>query len=200
MGCLKKLIKCVILALAVVGFLSLGGKDLITGLIDKYIHKNDRETVLEKAQKVGDFSKINEEYQLEKATGVMGYNGVLAEHKSSGQKMVVVDDNKKPLLTREDITSGNIEDKLKKSLGKIKYQAIGVEEFEVVKHGEMTSYGKKVPYVRFKAKVSRLPIGEIGGIVAVTTDKNGEDRILLSVNENAKYSQVLSEEFFKSVK
>ena len=116
MGCLKKLIKCVILALAVVGFLSLGGKDLITGLVDKYIHKNDRETVLEKAQKVGDFSQINEEYQLEKATGVMGYNGVLAEHKSSGQKMVVVDDNKKPLLTREDITSGNIEDKLINSL------------------------------------------------------------------------------------
>lgn len=200
MGCLKKLIKSIILALAVIGFFSVGGKDWIMGLVDSYTHKNDKETVFEKAQKVGDFSKINEEYQLEKATGVMGYNGVLAEHKSSGQKMVVVDDNKKPLLTREDITSGNIEEKLKKSLGKIKYQAIGIEEFQIVKHGEMTSYGKKVPYVRFRAKVSRLPVGEVGGIIAVTTDKNGEDRILVSVNENGKYSQVLSEEFFKSVK
>ena len=200
MGCLKKLIKSLILALAIVGFLSIGGKEWVTGLVDKFYHKDEQETVLEKAKKVGDFSKINEEYKLEKATGVMGYNGVLAEHSASGQKMVVVDDNKKQLLTREDIESGNIENKLKQSLGKIKYKAIGLEEFKVVGHGEMTSYGKKVPYVRFRAKITRFPVGEVGGIIAVTTDKNGEDRILVSVNENAKYSQVLSEEFFKNVK
>ena len=199
MGCLKKIFKAAILALAIVGFLSIGGKEWVSNLIDKYLHISN-ENIMQKAQKVGDFSQINEEYQLEKATGMLGYNGVLAEHKATGQKMVVVDANNKPLLTREDIVSGNIEPKLKSSLGKIKYQAIGIEDFSVTKHGQMYSFGNTVPYVRFKAKISRFPVGEVGGVIAVAKNKDGEDRILVSANENSKYSQLLAEEFFKNVK
>ncbi len=199
MGCLKKIIKSALLALAIVGFLSIGGKEWIVNIFDKYIHPSN-ETIMQKAQKVGDFSKINEEFALEKATGMLGYNGVVAEHKATGQKMVVVDANNKPILTRDDIISGNIEPKLKSSLGKLKYQAIGLEDFTITKHGEMDSFGKTVPYVKFKAKISRFPVGEIGGVIAVAQNKDGEDRILVSANENSKYSQLLAEEFFKKIK
>lgn len=199
MGCLKKIIKSALLALAIVGFLSIGGKEWIVNIFDKYIHSSN-ETIMQKAQKVGDFSKINEEFALEKATGMLGYNGVVAEHKATGQKMVVVDANNKPILTRDDIISGNIEPKLKSSLGKLKYQAIGLEDFTITKHGEMDSFGKTVPYVKFKAKISRFPVGEIGGVIAVAQNKDGEDRILVSANENSKYSQLLAEEFFKKIK
>lgn len=199
MGCLKKIIKSALLALAIVGFLSIGGKEWIVNIFDKYIHPSN-ETIMQKTQKVGDFSKINEEFALEKATGMLGYNGVVAEHKATGQKMVVVDANNKPILTRDDIISGNIEPKLKSSLGKLKYQAIGLEDFTITKHGEMDSFGKTVPYVKFKAKISRFPVGEIGGVIAVAQNKDGEDRILVSANENSKYSQLLAEEFFKKIK
>ena len=199
MGCLKKIIKSALLALAIVGFLSIGGKEWIVNIFDKYVHPSN-ETIMQKAQKVGDFSKINEEFALEKATGMLGYNGVVAEHKATGQKMVVVDANNKPILTRDDIISGNIEPKLKSSLGKLKYQAIGLEDFTITKHGEMDSFGKTVPYVKFKAKISRFPVGEIGGVIAVAHNKDGEDRILVSANENSKYSQLLAEEFFKKIK
>ncbi len=199
MGCLKKIIKSALLALAIVGFLSIGGKEWIVNIFDKYVHPSN-ETIMQKAQKVGDFSKINEEFALEKATGMLGYNGVVAEHKATGQKMVVVDANNKPILTRDDIISGNIEPKLKSSLGKLKYQAIGLEDFTITKHGEMDSFGKTVPYVKFKAKISRFPVGEIGGVIAVAQNKDGEDRILVSANENSKYSQLLAEEFFKKIK
>lgn len=199
MGCLKKIIKSALLALAIVGFLSIGGKEWIVNIFDKYIHPSN-ETIMQKAQKVGDFSKINEEFALEKATGMLGYNGVVAEHKATGQKMVVVDANNKPILTRDDIISGNIEPKLKSSLGKLKYQAIGLEDFTITKHGEMDSFGKTVPYVKFKAKISRFPVGEISGVIAVAQNKDGEDRILVSANENSKYSQLLAEEFFKKIK
>lgn len=199
MGCLKKIIKSALLALAIVGFLSIGGKEWIVNIFDKYVHSSN-ETIMQKAQKVGDFSKINEEFALEKATGMLGYNGVVAEHKATGQKMVVVDANNKPILTRDDIISGNIEPKLKSSLGKLKYQAIGLEDFTITKHGEMDSFGKTVPYVKFKAKISRFPVGEIGGVIAVAQNKDGEDRILVSANENSKYSQLLAEEFFKKIK
>jgi len=199
MGCLKKLIKSILLALAIVGFLSIGGKDFICNIFEKFLHTSN-ETIMQKAMKVGDFSEINEEFELEKAAGMMGYNGVVAEHKASGQKMVVVDTNNKPILTRDDIISGNIEPKLKSSLGKLKFQALGLETFDIIKHGEMSSFGKVVPYVKFKAKVTRFPVGDIGGIVAVAQNKDGEDRILISANENSKYSQLLAEEFFKKIK
>ena len=199
MGCLKKVIKALIIALAIIGFLSIGGKEWIGMLVDKYIHKSPQ-TMIERARKVGDFSEINEEFEIEKANGMMGYNGVLAEHKASGQKMIVVDDSKKPIFTQADIESGDIETKLKNSLGKVKYQSIGLEDFEVTKHGSMYSYGKTVPYARFNARITRFPVGSMSGVVAIVNTDSGEDRILISINEKAKYSQLLAEEFFKKIK
>ncbi len=199
MGCLKKIFQSVLLALAIIGFLSIGGKEWLGNFFEKYLHTTN-ETIAQKAQKVGDFSQINEEFELEKATGMMGYNGVIAEHKATGQKMIVVDANNKPLLTRDDIITGNVESKLKSTLGKIKYQALGLENFTITKHGELYSFGKTVPYVKFRAKISRFPVGEVGGVIAVAQNKDGEDRILVSANENSKYSQLLAEEFFKKIK
>lgn len=199
MGCLRNLIRAIIIALAVVGFLSLGGKEWVMQYTSKWFNPS-QETILERAKKVGDFSAINEEFELEKAAGMFGYNAVVAEHKASGQKLIVVDSNKKPLLTKEDLQSENIETKLKDVISKVRYQAISVDELHVTKRGSMNSYGKTCPYVRFNAKVSKLPIGDISGIISVAETKDGESRLLISANEKSKYSQLISEEFFKNVK
>ena len=131
---------------------------------------------------------------------MFGYNGVVAEHKASGQKFIVVDAASKPLFTQEDIRSDKLEEKIKNTLSKFKYQAISVDEIKVTKHGEMTSYGKSVPYARFNAKINRLPIGDVSGIISVAETKDGDARILISANEKSKYSQLISEEFFKNIK
>lgn len=199
MGCLKNILRAIILALAVVGFMALGGKELISGLIGDYLNPS-KETLLERAQKVGDFSKINDEFEIEKAAGIMGYNAVVAEHKASGQKMFVVDSGDKDILTSEDIKSDNVEEKLYKAVSKIKYQAVSVEELKVTKHGTMNSYGKDVPYVKFEARIKKLPIGDIGGIISVAETKDGESRLLISANEKNKYSQLISDEFFRKIK
>lgn len=199
MGCLKNLIRAVIIALAVIGFLSLGGKEWVMKYVSQWLRPS-QETILERAKKVGDFSAINEEFELEKATGMLGYNGVVAEHKASGQKLIVVDANKKPLLTKEDLQSENIEDKLKGVISKVKYQALSVDELQVTKRGTMYSYGKTVPYVKFTAKISKLPIGDVSGIISVAETKDGENRLLISANEKSKYSQLIAEEFFKKIK
>ena len=64
----------------------------------------------------------------------------------------------------------------------------------------MTSYGREVPYVKFEAKIKKLPIGDVAGIVAVAKNKDGEPRLLISANEKNKYSQLISDEFFKKIK
>lgn len=199
MGCLKNILRAIILTLAVVGFMALGGKELVSGLINNYFNP-PKDTMLERAQKVGDFSKINDEFEIERAAGIMGYNAVVAEHKASGQKMFVVDSGNKDILTVEDIKSENVEEKLYKAISKIKYQAVSVEDLKVTKHGTMHSYGKDVPYVKFEARIKKLPIGYIGGIISVAETKDGESRLLISANEKSKYSQLISDEFFKKIK
>ena len=199
MGCLKNILRAIILTLAVVGFMALGGKELVSGLINNYFNP-PKDTMLERAQKVGDFSKINDEFEIERAAGIMGYNAVVAEHKASGQKMFVVDSGDKNILTVEDIKSNNVEEKLYKAISKVKYQAVSVEDLKVTKHGTMHSYGKDVPYVKFEARVKKLPIGDIGGIISVAETKDGESRLLISANEKSKYSQLISDEFFKKIK
>lgn len=199
MGCLKNFIRAIFLTLAIIGFISIGGKDLVIKYVGPYF-KQSSESMLEKAKRVGDFSKINEEFEIEKATGIMGYNAVVAEHKASGQKLMVIDSGKKQILTAEDIKSDAVEQKLKNSIGKFKYQSAAIEELKVTKRGTLTSYGQTVPYVKFEAKVSKLPFGDIAGIISVVNNVDGEPRILLSANERSKYSQLISDEFFKQIK
>lgn len=199
MGCLKNIVRAIVIVLAVIGFMSLGGKELIGSFVNNYLNPSHDE-ILERAKKVGDFSKISDEFELEKAAGIMGYNAVIAEHKASGQKMLIVDSNKKDLLTAEDIKSDTVEDKIKNTISKIKYQAVSVDDIHVTKRGIMSSYGQEIPYVKFEARVKKLPIGDIAGIISVAEDKNGEPRLLISANEKNKYSQLISDEFFKKIK
>ena len=199
MGCLKNILRAIILTLAVVGFLSLGGKEFVTKYISQ-IFNPSAETILDRAKKVGDFSGLNEEFELEKASGMFGYNGVVAEHKASGQKFIVVDTASKPLFTQDDIRSDNLEEKILDVLSKFKIQAVSIDELEITKHGEMSSYGKTVPYAKFDAKIKKLPIGNVSGIISVAETKDGEPLILISANEKSKYSQLISDEFFKNIK
>ncbi len=199
MGCLKNVTRAVFLTVIIVGFVAMGGKDWIQKQFMNFINPS-KDVVLERAQKIGDFSKINKEFEIEKAAGILGYNAVLAEHKASGQKMVVVDSGKKKVLTQEDIKAPDAEERIKAAISKIKYQSAAIEEFRVTERGTMKSYGQEVPYVRFTARLKKLPIGEIGGVISVVKDENGNDKILVSANDKDRYSQLITNEFFKSVK
>lgn len=199
MGCLKNICMAVLLALAFIGFMSVGGGRLVGDYIDNFLNPA-QDQLVKRAEKVGDFSKINDEFELERAAGLMGYNGVVAEHRASGQKLVIVDTNNKPILTKDDIKSEKIEEKLIGLTQKVKYQTFQVEELKITKRGTLNSFGKEAPYVRFEARAKKLPIGDVAGIISVTENKNGEQRLLISANEKKKYSQLISDEFFKAVK
>jgi len=199
MGCLKNFFIAVILALAFIGFMSIGGGRLVADIVHNYLNP-PQNTLVKRAEKVGNFQNINEEFEIEKAAGMLGYNGVVAEHKASGQKLIIVDTNNKPILTSDDIKSDQIEEKLIALTNKIKYQALQVDELKVTKRGMVNSYGKESPYIKFEARAKKLPIGDIAGMISVTETNNGEQRLLISANEKRKYSQLISDEFFKAVK
>lgn len=199
MGCLKNIIKAVILVLAVIGFTSLGGKDYITKYVNDFFNP-PQDIMLERAKNVGDFSQVGEEFEIDKAASALGYNGVLAEHKSTGQKLVVVDSGNKPLLTPQDFEDKTVDKKLADLAEKFKYQFITIQNLKITKRGHLKAFGKRAPYVRFEATASKLPIGDIKGMVSAVKTPSGKIRVLVSANEKDKYSQLIAEDFFKKIR
>lgn len=199
MGCLINIFKAVILVFAVIGFMSIGGKDYFVKVWNDFFNP-PQDVMIERAKKVGDFSKVGDEFEIDKAASAFGYNGVLAEHKSTGQKMIVVDSGNKPFLTPADFKDKIIDKKLDDLNQKFKYQFANIQDLKITKHGYIRAFGKKAPYVKFEATANRLPVGEIRGIISAVEISPGNIKVLISVNEKNKYSQPVAENFFKKIR
>src|SRR5574344_593371 len=199
MGCLKNILKACVIVLAVVGFTAIGGKDYFIGLWNGWFNP-PQDVMLQRAKKVADFSKVGDEYEIDKATSAFGYSGVLSEHKATGQKIVILDSGIKPLLTPEDFKGKKIDKKLNDLSKHLKYKVVNVEDLKITKRGYINAFGKKAPYVMFDAKATHLPAGNITGMVSAVKTTSGKDKMLVSVNEKGKYSQIITKDFFNKLK
>lgn len=200
MKVIKKILQILVVLVVVVGVIAILGKDYVKKQVESAVATTP-EAVSEIASKVGDFSEVSDEYEIDKAASAFGYEGVLAEHDESGQKMVVVNSGKKPIVTVDDFENDNVEKKLLDFVNKVKYQSIEVEEFKVIQKGKMTAYGQNdVPYVRFTAKINKLPVGKVEGIISAVKTSDGDTKMLVSVNDSNKYSQEIATQFFNNIK
>lgn len=188
-----------LIVLAIIGFNAIGGQKYVEMAKTK-IGNFLQQRTMENAKKLGDFSNLHEEFQIDNTVNLLGYKAILAEHKVSGQKMCIVDSGKKPMLTTSDIQSQELEKKLQELADKIKYQSISFQEIKVVSRGTINAYGQTVPYAKFEAKSNKLPFSDLSGIVGCVKTSDGSDKIILSVSEKKRYSQLIAEEFFKNVK
>ena len=196
MGCLKKIIKVLILSFAVIGFISVDGPDVVV----EYYHKWFGEgKLMEKSQELGDFSRLNSEYEIDRSMNLFGYKGILAEHNASGQKLIVLD-TKDKILTESDIKSSDLQEKLLSLIKRQRRNSMIPSEFMVTEQSSMLAFGKEVPYAKFKARVKKIPMGAMEGIISVVEFKDGDSRVLISVNQSGKYSQVISQEFFQNIR
>ena len=194
MGCFKKLINMLILSFAVIGFVSIGGPDWVSQNFNAFM--SDKKNPFEmNTSSLGDFSKLDSEFEIDKSMNFFGYKGVLAEHNASGQKFIILD-TKEVLLTEDDIKSDDLEEKMMRLIKKQRRNSITPSEFKITSRGTIKAYGKKVPYAKFTAKVRKLPMGNLNGMVAVVETEGENNKILVSANQSDKYSQLISKQFF----
>ncbi len=196
---IKIIFNAIILVLAIIGFNTIGGQKYVDALV-KNVSSFIKENAQENAKEIGDFSNVDKEFEINNTFKLLGYKGVLSAHKASGQRMLILNTGKRQLLSQTDIQSKDIADKLKDMFAKTKYQAVTIEELKVTERGMITTKGKNVPYAKFNAKISKLPVKDYTGMVAVVTTKNGNNEIFAAVNEKKKYSQLLTREFFSKIK
>ena len=196
---IKIVFNAFILVLAIIGFNAIGGQkyvEIVTSKVTTFIQQR----AIENAKKLGDFSNLHEEFQIDNTVNLLGYHAVIAEHKVSGQKLCIVDSGKKPLLTQKDIKSSDLEKKMQDLVSKFKYQSVSFHEIKVVSRGTINIYGQNVPFAKFEAKSNRLPFSDLSGIVSSIKTNDGSEKLAISINEKKKYSQLISEEFFENVK
>ena len=196
---IKIIFNACFLVLAIIGFNAIGGQKYVESAKNAIVNFV-QERAMENAKKIGDFSGIHEEFQIDNTVSILGYKAVLAEHDISGQKMCIIDSGSKALLTQADIQGNNLEKKLNELIDKFKYQAISFQEIKITSRGDLYIYGKTVPYAKFEAKSNKLPFSDLSGIVSSVRTSDGSEKIAISVNEKKRYSQLISEEFFKDVK
>lgn len=201
MGCLKNIIKIIILALAIVGFNAIGGLDALKGKFNfNFFEKPSQEKLVEKASSIANLSDINDEFQITKTANLLGFKTVMAEHKGTSQKMIIADTGKKSVLTKKDFETKEIDTKLKDLASKMQYQFIRVEDLKITQRGTINTMGQNAPYVKFKADTVNLPFPEVQGIIGVVSGENDQNKIILSINDGSKYSQIIAQEFFRDVK
>jgi hypothetical protein len=195
---IKIIFNAFIIVLALIGFNSIGGQKYVEMAkegIGNFIAQHNAQS----AKKIGDFSKLNEEFQIDNTMSIAGYKAVIAEHKASGQKMVILDSGKRALLTKEDIKSKNVDKKLKDLSDKFQYQGARVQDITVTSRGTIKMYGQTVPYAKFDAHVTKLPFSDLSGIIASVQTSDGSEKLALSISEKKKYSQLITNEFYRGV-
>lgn len=196
---IKIIFNATLLVLAIIGFNAIGGQKYVE-YVKTHVTNFIQERAEESAKKFGNFSNLHEEFEIDSTVNLFGYRGVIAEHNISGQKMCIVDSKKKPLLTKADIKSDKLEEQMQQLADKFKYQSVSFHEIKVTSRGNIEVYGQTVPYAKFEAKANKLPFSDLAGIVASVTTSDGSEKLVISLNEKKKYSQLIAEQFYRSIK
>lgn len=198
-GCLSFIIKTIIAVLVFFGLLHLGVIDFIKTKINE--HKTTEQSqILDKTKDIVDLSNIDSEYNIEKNVKILKNRMIIADHNATGQKMIMIEPRNGDILTKEDIKDDKLQGKIDKIVSQYKYQLVKFDKLEVSKKGEFTGINQKIPYAKVNAQISNLPIKEMEGIVGVAELDNGKNLIVISVNQKGKYSQIITEAFYKKVK
>ncbi len=198
-GCFSS-IKNIILAILV--FFGLKYLGIIDLLQDKISERKavSQEQAADSAKEFIDLSEIDDEYSVDKALKILKNKMILVQHNATGQKIFILEPKNGVSLTKEDIQSDNIQEKIDNLITKYKNKFLKPDKVKIIKQGSFNAIGQNIPYVKVKAEVSNLPIKDMEGIVGVAETNDGKNVIIISLNEKNKYSQIITEGFFKKVK
>jgi len=196
-GFLKKIIKIIIIILAIIGFVSIGGWTFIKN----HIHfNNNQESKIEKAEKIADFSKLNGEFEIISA-GSVPFTGdyVYTKHTASDQKSIFLVLKKQESLTKADFSSEKANTKIKDFVNNFKILNFKFENFKITGKGSLNALNQTIPFVKFEADIVNLPISGTQGIIGAAELKNKKNAVIISFNTHGKYSQIITSVFLSEV-
>ena len=204
MGCLKSLIKKIIIIAIIVAFFAFGGFAFVKKKVNDYQNPPRNEFV--KSEKdYGDFSCVSSDYQLTRSFNLFGYKKINAKYIPTGQKITIFDLKDTKKISPEDFVSDEINKIIFDILNKTKDSIITFEDFKIVQKGVYVSKGQKVPYVKFCAKVKNVPFKNVVGIVGAYKTKNEKakdysTKLILTIVDTKAFNPVIVSNFIRAVR
>lgn len=201
-GCFKFIISgifSIIVGIALILFYFFGGFDYVKSMFEAQKAKPIL-TVEQQAQKFADFSHMPKDYKLKKSVGILGVNAILAEHKQTKQKMAIVDTGWIFNLSKDDILSNKLDDKLKELSSKYNNKVVAIDNFEIGKKGMFNALNQNIPYVKIKLKTSGQLKNDFEGIIGVVNKPDNKNNLVVSFSDTGKYKQKTAEKFFQNLK
>ena len=196
-GCLRKIINIIIIILAVVGFIAVGG----TNIINDFIHNPlspAQTSKAEKAAQIADFSKLNKEFELVSSSKLPKIgNYVYVKHAATSQNFFMAKPKNAEILTKADFNTKKVDEKIMNFVNDFK--VLRLENFEITGRGSMKAFGQTVPFIKFKSDIVNLPVHGAEGIVGVAA-KDDKNIIIVATNTYGKYSQIVTNALFTEIK
>ena len=196
-GCLGNFIKAGILLLAVIGFVAIGGVTFFKDFI-KNPFAQSQATKMEKATEIADFSKLDSEFELVSSSKLPKIgNYVYVKHIASSQKFFFAKPSKKHTLTKNDFNTKEADVKILSFINEIKVMQF--ENFEITGRGSISAFGQNVPFVKIQSDIVNFPVHGVQGIVGVAY-KDNANIIIVAVNSDGKYSQIITNVLLNQLK
>jgi hypothetical protein len=198
MGCLKKLIKNILIFIAVICFFALGGFVFLRDKIEAF-NNPPREKAIEMAHDFGDFSGISSDYKIGRTYGLFGYKKLTITFKPSNDKITFVRLPNQKKVKISDFVDKNVDKTLQNFTENFDRQLIKLQNVKAGSKGVVMGKNKIIYYSEVDAEVKNLPFKKLKGITGVyelrgkdgKKEENPEKRpcaIVLYLTDAEKYS------------
>jgi hypothetical protein len=174
MGCLKKIIKNILILAVIVCFFALGGFVFLRDQIEAF-NNPPREKAIEWAQDFGDFSDISSDYKIGRTYGFFGYKKLTITYKPSDGKIIFMrlPDQKK--IKIEDFVDKNVDKTLQNFTDNFDRHLIKLQNVKAGSKGVVMGKNKVIYYSEIDAEVKNLPFKKLKGITGIYKLKNKDD-------------------------
>lgn len=217
MGCLRNIINLAIIILAIIGFLSIGGKEYLDANVIPTVKKINIElqSEIEKSGKTftelslkeigGIFwnaikstiftKKVSGDYEITEVKGLMGYDTQIAEDIKSGQKMVLVDTKDKVLLDLNKTDKAELKADMLQLAKKHKALPIKFDDIDIVELGKWKALNKDLKYAKISIKDSSSG-KDITAIISTYPDEKNS-KMIVTFADKTKFSKKIAEKYLK---
>jgi len=197
----SKIILTASIGFAILVVLAAGGVFYLKNNISSQLHPPKTE-LMQRAEKIADFSKILKCYTVTKALNVIGVTAVIAEHPQTGQYMALIDPGWAMNISKKDIETNRLAQKLTDYALKASSPNIKLNKLEITPKGSLNVFNQSVPYAKLKVKISGLSSEKTyeGMIGIASNPRTNKSELIVSLNKNGTFKQKIAENFFKNVK
>lgn len=202
MGCLKSIIKKILILALLVAFFALGGYAFVKDKIKQYQYP-PRDVFIENEKSYADFTNVSSDYQLYRSFNLFGYKKIGAKYLPTGQKITIINLKDKDLITPNDFKTGEIDKKIDTTLNTLKDSLVTYENFKIIKKGIYSAQGKEIPYLVYSANVKNIPFKDVIGTLCIYSMKENEtttQKLIFSTIDKKAYNSKIVSDFVTSLK